>query len=87
MTPKKVAVAYSLREYRVRMARSKNTYSNRTMPTVTVHIECPHIVDGLLPAKLTTKDEELGTDHVCGMVKRTAWPGKIAHDVGPLSCF
>ena len=53
---------------------------------MTVQIECPHIIKDLLPT-LTTKDEELGTDHVRGMVPTTARPGTIDHNVGPLSHF
>jgi hypothetical protein len=62
------------------MARSSN--DKRT----TVQIECPHIIIGLFPNP-TTKDEELGTDHVRGMVVTTARPGTIDHNVGPLSRF
>jgi hypothetical protein len=51
-----------------------------------VQIECPHIIDGL-PGNLTTEDEELGTDHGCGMVQTTIGPRTIGHNAGPLSRY
>jgi hypothetical protein len=52
----------------------------------TVQIECPHII-GPLGANQTTEDEELGTDHRCGMEPTTARHGIIDHNAGPLSRF
>ena len=49
-----------------------------------VQIECPHIIDGL-PVNLTTEDEELGTDHGCGMVETAIGPRTIDRNTGPLS--
>ena len=51
-----------------------------------VQIECPHIIENL-PTDLTTEDEELRTDHVCGMVVTAIGPRTIDHDAGPLSRY
>ena len=50
----------------------------------TVQIERPNIIDGF-PANHTTEDEELGTDHGCGMAVTTAWRGIIDYNADPLS--
>jgi len=50
----------------------------------TIQIECPHIIGGLI-ANPTTEDEELGTDHGCGIGVMTPEPWSIDHDAGPLS--
>ena len=65
MTPKMVVIL--LVEYRIKWLDA--AIGKRT----TAQIECPHIIDGL-PVNLTTKDEELGTDHGCGMVPTTTRP-------------
>ena len=52
----------------------------------TVQIEYPHIIDGL-PADLTTEDEELGTDHGCGMEATTIGGTTVDHNAGPLSRY
>jgi hypothetical protein len=51
----------------------------------TVQIECPHIIEEDLLVILTTEDEELGTDHGCGIVTTKARSGTIDHYAGPLS--
>jgi hypothetical protein len=51
-----------------------------------VQIKCPHIIENI-PADLTTKDEELGTDHGCGMVGTTIGPRTIDDNAGPLSRY
>jgi hypothetical protein len=51
-----------------------------------VQVECPHIIQEL-PVDLTTKDEELGTDHRHGMAVTTDGPRTIGHDAGPLSRY
>jgi hypothetical protein len=78
MTPKQVAIL--LREYRSKWLGQ--VISKRT----TVQIECPYIIDRL-PADLTTEDEELGTNHGCGIVTMTARSGAIDHYAGPLSRY
>jgi hypothetical protein len=78
MTPKVVAML--LQEYRVKWLGAP--ISKRT----TVQIECPHII-GDLSANPTTEDEELGTDHGCGMVATTAGTGTIDLNVVPLSRY
>ena len=52
----------------------------------TVQIECPHVIetDRAIP---TTEDEELGTDHGCGMVITTIGPETIDHKVGSLAQY
>jgi len=52
-----------------------------------VHIECPHIIEKILPVDPTTKDKELGTDHCHGMVVTTAGSGAIGHGARPLSRY
>jgi hypothetical protein len=52
----------------------------------TVQIECPHIIE-TISADPTTEDEELGTDHGCGIVTTTARSGTIDHYAGPLSRY
>jgi hypothetical protein len=76
MTPTKVAI--SLRDIGSEWLGA--TIGHRT----TVQIECPHIIHGI-PAIRTTKDEELGTDHVCSIVGTTARAGTIDQNAGPLS--
>ena len=51
-----------------------------------VQIECPHIIDGR-PTNPTTEDDELGTNHGCGMVETIIGPRTIEHNAGPLSRF
>ena len=49
-----------------------------------VQVECPQVIQEL-PVDLTTKDEELGTDHRHSMAVTTDGPGTIDHDTGPFS--
>jgi hypothetical protein len=79
VTPKQVAIL--LREYRVKWLGA--AIGKRT----TVQIDCPHIIEQDLLAILTTEDEELGTDHGCGMIVTTAPPGTIDNYAGPLSRY
>ena len=48
-----------------------------------VQIECPHIIKNI-PADLTTEDEELGTDNVCGVVGTANWSRTIEYNADPL---
>ena len=77
MTPNGAAIL--LWGYRVKIALA--AIGKRT----TVQIESPHII-GLL-ANLTTEDEELGTNHGCGMVVTTIKSRTIDHNAGPLSRY
>jgi hypothetical protein len=51
-----------------------------------VHIECPYIIKKF-PEDVTTKDEELGTDHRRGVIVTSGGPRTIDHDAGPLSRY
>ena len=51
-----------------------------------VQVECPHIIQEL-SVDLTTKDEELGTNHRHSMAVTTDGSRTIGHDAGPLSRY
>ena len=70
MTPKKVSIL--LRKYRVKMALNSNGKTYESLSRM------PQVIQEL-PVNLTTKDEELGTDHRHGMAVTT---GTIDHDAG-----
>ena len=49
-----------------------------------IQIECPHIIENI-PADPTAKDEELGTDHGCGLIDTRMGSRTIDHNASPLS--
>ena len=64
----------------------QNSSEQQKAKRTTIQIECPHIIDDL-PANITTEDEELGTDHGCGLAVTNARSGAIDHNAGPLSRY